>query len=223
MMASDKTLHTAGNIRTTLNRTVLSHQVREFITDGILTGRIEPGERIIESAIANDLGVSQAPVREAIRELVAMGFLENEPFKGTFVRKFTPDELNEVYTVRAALESLGARQAASRITEQDGATLRDILDKMVAAAQEEDLQEMVRLNNEFHETIIKISGNKMLLQLWKSLQFGQWTILTTLRSQLELEFLAQRHEPLIEALLTRDSDTASEAMRNHIEELGQPH
>jgi DNA-binding GntR family transcriptional regulator len=154
---------------------------------------------------------------------VVTGFLETEPHKGTFVRKFTPDELNEVYTVRAALESLGARQAALRITKQDEAVLRDILDKMLTAAQAEDLQEMVRLNNQFHETIIKISGNKLLLQLWKSLQFGQWTILTTSRSDLGLENLAQRHEPLIDALLTRDSDAASEAMRHHIEELGTPH
>jgi DNA-binding GntR family transcriptional regulator len=221
-MAGDDTLPLQGKFRRTLNRKVLSDQIREFITDAILNGRFEPGERIIEIAIANELGVSQAPVREAIRELVVTGFLETEPYKGTFVRQFTPEELNEVYTVRAALESLGARQAASRITEQDAATLRDILEEMIAAARAEDLHEMVRLNNQFHEAIIQISGNKLLLQLWKSLEFGQWTILTTSRSQLGLEYLARRHESLVEALLTRDSDVASEAMRQHIEELGTP-
>jgi DNA-binding GntR family transcriptional regulator len=221
-MAGDEALPLHGKFRRTLNRKVLSDQIREFITDAILDGRFEPGERIIEIAIANELGVSQAPVREAIRELAVMGFLETEPYKGTFVRKFTPEELNEVYTVRAALESLGARQAASRITEQDAATLRNILEEMIAAAQAEDLHEMVRLNNQFHETIIQISGNKLLLQLWKSLEFGQWTILITSRSQLGLEYLARRHESLVEALQTRDSDVASEAMRQHIEELGTP-
>jgi DNA-binding GntR family transcriptional regulator len=221
-MAGDETLPLHGKFQRTLNRKVLSDQIREFIADAILDGRFEPGERIIENAIANELGVSQAPVREAMRELVVMGFLESEPYKGTFVRKFTPEELNEVYTVRAALESLGARQAASRITERDATTLRDILEEMIAAAQAEDLHEMVRLNNLFHETIIQISGNKLLLQLWKSLEFGQWTILITSRSQLGLEYLARRHEALVEALLTRDSEVASEAMRQHIEELGTP-
>ncbi len=204
----------------TLNRTVLSDQVKEFITNEILGGRFEPGQRVVESAIANELGVSQAPVREAIRELVVMGFLETEPYKGAFVRKFTPEELNEVYAVRAALESLGAREAASRITEKDEAILRGILDEMVAAAKEDDLREMVRQNNQFHETIIKISGNKLLHHLWLTLQFGQWTILTTLRSHLGLEYLAQRHEPLLEALATHDPDRASQAMRDHIEQLG---
>jgi DNA-binding GntR family transcriptional regulator len=197
--------------------------VREFIIEGILNGRFIPGERIIESSIANELGVSQGPVREAIRELVVMGFLKNEPYKGTFIRKFTQDELNEVYEIRAALESLGARQAALRIKDQDGEILEKIFKDMVAAAHAGDLHGMVDLNNQFHEAIIKISGNSLLLQLWKTLQFGHWTIFTTRLSDLGLEFLAQRHKPLIDALLSRDPEAASDAMRHHIEELSTAH
>jgi DNA-binding GntR family transcriptional regulator len=219
----DKELADAERIPFTLNRTILSNHIREFIIEGILNGRFTPGERIVESGIANELGVSQGPVREAIRELVVMGFLNNEPYKGTFIRKFSQDELNEVYDIRAALESLGARQAALRITDQDGEILQKIFEDMIAAARANDLHGTVNLNNQFHETIIKISGNSLLLRLWKTLQFGHWTIFTTTVSDLGLEFLAQRHKPLIDALLSRDPEAASEAMRKHIEELGTAH
>ena len=102
-----------------ISRVVLSDQIKEYIVNAILSGKFQPGERIVESALARQLGISQAPVREAIRDLVLMGFLESEPYKGTSVRSFTSDDLWEVYTVRAALESLAARLTAQRMKETD--------------------------------------------------------------------------------------------------------
>jgi DNA-binding GntR family transcriptional regulator len=205
-----------------LPRIVLSDQVKEFIVKAILSGEFKPGDRIVESSLARHLGVSQAPVREAIRDLVLMGFLETEPYKGTSVRSFSPEELWEVYTVRAALESLAARLAATRLDGDDVETLTGILDEMVEAGRRQDLDGMTRLDNDFHETILKIAGNRLLYQLWQTLQFGYWTIVTAKISSFDLEYLAARHEELLNALKTRDPEKAMRAMRSHIEDLGKP-
>ncbi|NJN92644.1 MAG: FCD domain-containing protein [Anaerolineales bacterium] len=120
------------------------------------------------------------------------------------------------------MESLSARTAATRLTEADVSTLRHILDEMIEAAQKQDTQQMVRLDNDFHETILQIAGNKLLYQLWKTLQFGYWTIVTIRISSYNLEQLAHRHEELLEALMTREPERAAQAMLRHIEDLGRP-
>jgi DNA-binding GntR family transcriptional regulator len=205
-----------------LGRVVLGDQVKEFVIEAIMSGQYQPGDRVVASSLARRLGVSQAPVREAIRDLVLLGFLETEPFKGTSVRSFTPKELYEVYTVRAALESLAARLATERLTDEDVQALQRTLDEMIRVAQEQDEEGMVRLDNRFHETILQISDNQLLYQLWQTLQFGYWTIVTARSSSYDLEELARRHEALLEALASRDPQKASVAMQHHIEDLGRP-
>lgn len=205
-----------------LPRVVLGDRVKEYVIDAIMNGEYLPGDRVVASSLAKRLGVSQAPVREAIRDLVLLGFLENEAFKGTSVRSFTAKELREVYTVRAALESLAARLAATVITDEDVARLQAILVEMIRAAQEKDMERMIRLDNHFHRTIFKIADNGVLYQLWQTLQFGYWTIVTTRRSTMDLEQLARRHEILLQEIASRNPARAAEAMKHHIEDLGQP-
>jgi DNA-binding GntR family transcriptional regulator len=203
-------------------RVVLGDQIKEYVIEAILDGQFKPGDRIVASTLARRLGVSQAPMREAIRDLVLLGFLESEPFKGTSVRSFSAKELYEVYTVRAALESLAARLAAKNLTHEDVQALQQNLDEMIRAAQAQDGQQMARLDNEFHATIMQISDNQLLCQLWQNLQFGYWTIVTTRMSSYDLEELARRHETLLEALSSHDPQRAAEAMQHHIEDLGRP-
>lgn len=205
-----------------LEKVSLSDRVKAYVIDAIMKGELKPGQRVVESALARSLGVSQAPVREAIGDLVLMGFLEAEPYKGTSVRLFTPQELYEVYTVRASLESLGARLAASLVTDEDLNTLQGILGEMLEAGRAHDQEKMTRLDNMFHEAIIKLSGNKLLYQLWQSLQFGYWTIVTARMPKYDLEQLAKRHQVLLAALGTRQPRKAMDAMRHHIEDLGKP-
>jgi len=203
-------------------RVVLSDRVKEYIVEAVLNGELGPGDRIVESTLARQLGVSQAPVREAIRDLVLLGFLESEPYKGTSVRSFTPEELWETYTVRAALESLAARLAAGRITKEDTQTLQKILDKMMEAAHQEDRERLIRLDNEFHEAIIRISRNRTLFQLWKTLQFGIWSIVTYRMGSYEPAYLAARHGELLDALKSGDPERATRTMQHHIEDMGKP-
>jgi DNA-binding GntR family transcriptional regulator len=196
--------------------------VKEYIINAILGGEFQPGDRILESALARKLGVSQAPVREAIRDLVLLGFLESEPYKGTSVRSFTSAELWEVYTVRAALESLAARLAVRRLSEADVEALEAILEQMLEAARADNREELTLLDNAFHEAILRISGNNLLYQLWKTLEFGRWTIVTYRVSEHDPEYLAARHRELLEVLKKRDPKAATRAMQHHLEDLGKP-
>ncbi len=203
-------------------RVVLSDRVKDYIVEAVLSGELKPGDRIVESSMARELGVSQAPVREAIRDLVLLGFLESEPYKGTSVRSFTYEELWETYTVRAALESLAARLAATHLTNQDANALQAILDQMMEAARQQDRDLLIQLDNRFHETILHISRNKTLHQLWKTLQFGTWSIVTYRKLSYNPAYLASRHKELLEALKTGDPDRAARTMQSHIEDMGKP-
>jgi DNA-binding GntR family transcriptional regulator len=203
-------------------RIVLSDRVKDYIIEAVLSGELKPGDRIVESSMARELGVSQAPVREAIRDLVLLGFLESEPYKGTSVRSFSYEELWETYTVRAALESLAARLAAVNRTDEDMDELQGILDEMMEAARWQDRDRLVELDNRFHETILKISRNKTLYQLWKTLQFGTWSIVTYRKSSYDPAYLAARHVELLSALRSGDPEKAAHAMQHHIEDMGKP-
>jgi DNA-binding GntR family transcriptional regulator len=205
-----------------LPRVVLSDRVKEYMVEAVLSGELKPGERIVESSMARQLGVSQAPVREAIRDLVLLGFLESQPYKGTFVRSLSPEELWESYTVRAALESLASRLATSNLTEEDAKALQRILDEMMDAARQRDQDSLVQLDNHFHETILQISRNQTLYQLWKTLQYGTWSIVTYRISSYEPEYLAARHVELLEALKSGDPKKAARVMQHHIEDMGKP-
>jgi DNA-binding GntR family transcriptional regulator len=217
--------HTQENLETAserLPRVVLSDQVKEVIVEAILSGEYKPGDRVVESSLARRLGVSQAPVREAMRDLVLLGFLETQPYKGTTVRSFSPEELWEVYAVRAALESLAARLAATRLTQEDEDRLHSILDRVLEAGRDRDQERIIGLDNDLHEAIMQISGNKLLYQLWRTLQFGRWTIYTYRMSSFDAEYLALRHEELLDAIKSRDPERAMYAMQHHIEDLGRP-
>jgi DNA-binding GntR family transcriptional regulator len=111
-------------------RSNLREQIKGVILQRILDGEYPSGARIVETRIAQELGVSQAPVREALRDLEQLGCIVHEPFRGCSVRAFSADELLEAFPVRAALEALAARLAADRITEPELLRLAELLETM---------------------------------------------------------------------------------------------
>src|SRR4051812_17563487 len=125
-------------------RTVLLRdEIKERIVERILDGTYGPGERIVESAVAAEFGVSQAPVREALRDLEAMRFVESQPHRGARVRAVTSQELVQIYPVRAALEEVAGREAATRLREDQLAALADELGGMRRAADDGDLHALL--------------------------------------------------------------------------------
>jgi DNA-binding GntR family transcriptional regulator len=205
-----------------LKRTVLSEQIKEQLMEDIFHKKYKEGDRIVESALARELGVSQASVREALRSLIAMGFLENEPFKGITVRLFTAQDLMEVITVRVALETLAGQLAVKRITDAEIDELQKIVDEMIQASERGDVEQRIHFNILFHEKLVEASGNKLLVQLYRYMRFGNWSLLTGHLSEMDPVEISSRHRLLLDALRSRDPDKATNAIRNHIESTSIP-
>ena len=206
-----------------LGRRVFRERIREHLIEDILSGRLPPGSRIIETKLAQQLGVSQGPVREALRDLELFGFVVSSPFRGTQVRKISTDDLLEIYPVRAALEGVAARAAATRIDEPTLAHLEALIGTMRDAAVRTDQQAHVNADYAFHHVIVKASGNRILEHVWQTMRLATTTFVTHAMNQITHRSLAEigeRHVPVLEALRTRNPDLAEAAMRRHIEEPG---
>jgi DNA-binding GntR family transcriptional regulator len=140
-----------------VTRVVLREQVKELILERILNGSYRPGERLVETRIAAELGTSQAPVREALRDLELLRFIESTPFRGA--REVSQEELLEIYPVRAAIEEVAAREAATRLDGNVGALAAE-LEAMHQAADANDLHTQVEHDVAFHRLIVEASGNR---------------------------------------------------------------
>lgn len=203
-----------------LNRVVLREQVKEVLLARILDGVYAPGDRLVETQLAGELGVSQAPVREALRELEMLRFVVSEPFKGTRVRGVSREEVVEIYPVRAALEGLAARLAAQRL-DGDVGPLRDLLEAMLGAAEDGNLHGQVALDVEFHRRIVEAAGNRALFETWASLRIEARTLITFLKADMDLLELAKTHRPVLEALADCDPARAETSLRQHVEAFGE--
>lgn len=203
-----------------LNRVVLREQVKEVLLARILDGVYAPGDRLVETQLAGELGVSQAPVREALRELETLRFVVSEPFKGTRVRGVSREEVVEIYPVRAALEGLAARLAATRLGGEVD-PLRGLFEAMLRAAEAGDLREQVSLDVQFHRRIVEAAGNRTLLETWASLRIEARTLITFLKADMDLLELAETHRPVLEALADRDPARAETFLRRHVEAFGE--
>lgn len=205
-------------------RRVLRDEIREQLIDDILSGRLKPGTRIVETRLAQEFGVSQAPVREALRDLELFGFVTSSPFRGTQVREISPEDVVEIYPVRAVLEAVGAYAAATRIDDETLAKLEGLIGAMRAAAATNDHRAHVDADYAFHQMIIKASGNRTLQHLWQTMRLAMTTSVTHAMTQLthrSLQEIGERHVPVLAALRARDPGRAEAAMRRHIEEPGE--
>jgi DNA-binding GntR family transcriptional regulator len=191
-------------------------RVKDVILQRIVSGEYPPGSRLVETRIAQELGVSQAPVREALRDLEQLGCIVHEPFRGCSVRAFSADELLEAFPVRAALEALAARLAAERISEQELLRLAELLETMREAARRGDAHGQSQANASFHATIVRAARNVTLERQWALLEPFSRTFLTVSRSGLDLLALSERHIPILDALRARDPDAAADAMHRHL-------
>ena len=155
----------------------LREQIREFIVDGIVSGRWKPGERIVERGIATELQVSQTPVREALRELEVMRLIESAPNKGVRVPRLAAADLEEIYPVRAGLEQIAAELAAPRLRQELSALQAEVA-LLQKADEEGDAGAQVRHTVAFHRELVRASGNSVLLHTWESLGIEVWTALS---------------------------------------------
>ena len=204
-------------------RRVFREEIREQLIDDILSGRLAPGSKIVETRLAQQFGVSQAPVREALRDLELFGFVVSSPFRGTQVRKISTDDLLEIYPIRAALESVAARAAATRVDEATLTRLEELIVSMREAAERNDPAAHAHADFSFHEAVIKASGNRMLEHVWQTMRLATTTFVThsmTTLTHRTLHEIGERHLPVLAALRAHDPERAEAEMRRHIEEPG---
>jgi len=204
-----------------LERRVFREEIREQLIEDILNGRLAPGARIVETKIAQQFGVSQGPVREALRDLELFGFVVSSPFRGTQVRRISTEELLEIYPIRAALEGVAARSAAVRIDQATLEHLEELIGTMREAAARDDHRGEADADHSFHHAIVKASGNHMLEHVWQTMRLSITTCLTTSITHRSLHEIAERHVAVLEALRSGDPDRAEAAVRRHIEEPGE--
>lgn len=204
----------------TLQRSVMREQIKELIIQRILEGTYKPGDRVVELQLVQELGVSQAPVREALRDLEAMRFIETEPYRGARVREVTPEELTESYPVRAALEELAGQLAAGLADDETFRLLEAEMQNMHEAANANDQHGLLVHDARFHEVIVEAAGNSVLLESWSGLRIEAFTLVSVIKSRLDLRAIAQTHQPIVDSLRQRDADLTGKVMRDHIEHFG---
>jgi DNA-binding GntR family transcriptional regulator len=204
--------------RQEISRSVLSEQVKDRLLLAILDGRYPPGARIVETQVARELGTSQAPVREALRDLEGLGLVETMAFRGARVRRPSVDELLEAFVVRAELESLGARLALGRVSAADIDELAGYVREMQDAADAGDVHREATADAAFHGRIIALGGNATLSRVWRTLEPFSRTYITIVAPGSDRRRIADLHQPVLDALCAGDPERVTAVLHRHFEE-----
>jgi DNA-binding GntR family transcriptional regulator len=182
-----------------LSRSMLRDQIKDILVERIIKGVYPPGERIVETRVAQEFGISQAPVREALRELELLRLVVSEPFRGARVRSFTSAELGAV-NLKGDVSALEAE-----------------LEAMREAADAGDIHRFIFHDVQFHRLIVEASGNRTLEEVWRSLHVDARTTVTVIKRADDLHNVAETHVPVLEALAAGNAAQAGRALRKHIE------
>lgn len=200
-------------------RSSLSEQVKDHLLRAILSGQYQPDDRIVETRVARELGTSQAPVREALRGLEALGVVDILPFKGARVRRPTDTELLEAYAVRAELECLGARLGVPSMTDADLAEIETLHASLLEAATRDDRHDVAVRDAAFHFRILHLAGNATLERVWRALEPFSRTYITLLAPGGDSGWTAALHREILEAVETRDPAVVEAALRAHFHDV----
>lgn len=205
----------------TTQRTLRS-DVYDAIRQAILTGGLKPDERINEMEIARQMQISRGPIREALSQLEQEGILVGKPRRGTFVVRLLAEDVEEVYTLRADLESRAVWRALPRLADEQFATLERHLEAMRSAGRAGDLTRLLEADFQFHRTIIEATDWLRLRKIWEGLHPQTLTLytLTTLVDWLPSRHV-ERHGLLLAALRGGDPATAAATMHEHILGVGK--
>jgi len=199
-------------------RELVSEALREAITSGVL----KPGERLMEIQMAEELGVSRTPVREAIRRLEMEGFLVMVPRRGTYVADLSIKDINEVFEIRTALDVLAAGLAAERITEEELEQMERLLVEIGEYIDKGEADKIVVADGEFHDVLYRASRNDRLVGIISNLreQFTRFRSISMAYPG-RVKNTLEEHRRLVEAIAQRDPDLAQQYAREHMENAEQ--
>ena len=199
-------------------RDVVSEALREAIVGGVL----KPGERLMEIQLAEELGVSRTPVREAIRKLELEGFVIMMPRRGTYVADLSIKDINEVFEIRTALDVLAAGLAVERITEEELEQMERLLVEIGEYIEQGDLDKVVDIDSKFHDVLYRASRNDRLVGIISNLseQFTRFRSISIAYPG-RIKNTLEEHSRLVEAIAQRNVEAAQQMAREHMENAEQ--
>lgn len=184
----------------------------------ILTGELQPGERLMEIHLANQLGVSRTPIREAIRKLELDGLVIMIPRRGAEVAQITEKELKDVLEVRRALDALCAELACDRITEEEKLQLKKACIEFEKATATGDATTIAEADVKLHDIIVAATGNKRLIQLVNNLSEQMYRYrFEYIKDENQHNHLVDEHRMIYESIIKHDKEKAAQAARMHID------
>lgn len=192
-------------------------QALQEIREAIRKGKLKPGDRLIETQLAEEMHISRFPIREALRYLEKEGLVETKPFKGTYVTQLTERDMEELYSLRSAIEAFAIRILIKHIDAEKIKKLESIFQSMQQASKTEDLDKLISEDFRFHQTICELSDHRKLLEVWLTLE-NQLRVFLTIEKQLfgnSAEFV-KSHIPILEAIQKRKIRPAQKAIRDHL-------
>ena len=202
-----------------LQSSSLTTVVQQEIERAILAGEYPPGSKLIEATLAEKMGVSRGPVREAFRMLEEAGLLRNEKNRGVFVRYIPIEEAEEIYDLRAAMDELVGRQLAKKITPAQLKELRELVDQMEKAVKAEDSRNYHLLNLRFHDRLVEMAGNSKLTAIYRKL-INELSLFRRLNlaDGGVMPISAGEHRAIVKAIASGDPELAGRALFDHVME-----
>lgn len=196
----------------------LRELVLEAIREAIINGNLKPRERLMEIQMAEELGVSRTPIREALRKLELEGFIVMVPRKGAYVADISTKDIADVFEIRASLEGLAAALAAERVTEEELEFMERCLVIKAEAIATADFEKLVDIDTKFHEAIYKASRNERLVTIVNNLREQIQRLRTTSLSVPGRMYQSlKEHRAIVEAIQSRDISLARQVAQDHIE------
>lgn len=189
-------------------------QVADRLRSAILSGRLKPGTGLVETALAEQMNVSRAPIREAIQILENDGLVETIAYKGKRVKPLTTREVEETYSLREVFEVMAVRRILDNGASLD--ILRTHCDEMTAAAKADDFAALVAADEAFHHALIRLADHDLLLASWKNLYLRIHQIMALRnRDERNLSEVAGNHPPIVQALADGDAERAIKLISDH--------
>jgi len=203
------------------NKSLRTH-VLDMLHAAIVNGELKPGQTLIEAELAAQLGVSRAPLREAINILGTQGLVEIVPYHGTKVKKLARKDIEELYSIRSLMEGFAIQRIiASGRTQEVVAELRAICDSMMEAAEADDLRQVNELDRHFHDTLVASSKNDLLVMLWSTVSMRVRQVMSLRnRSRRNLLEIAGNHLIIVDAIGREEVEEAVRLVHHHVGTAG---
>jgi DNA-binding GntR family transcriptional regulator len=203
--------------RGSIRRENLGTQVFEQVKGMILRGEIPPGRRIIENEVADSMGISRTPVREAVHRLAAEGFAIPLPKGGYAVRGLTLSGVEETFDIRSTLESFAAFLAAKRFADEELLPLEEKIDEFQRCLDGNDLSELTRINTDFHELLYALSRSPRLIKMIHDLRDDIFLLRKVMLNSEDMAPLSnQDHREMLKAMKKRDAQKVEKLVKKHI-------